>query len=312
MSGWWARRRERTRRSAAGRAFRRAFKKTLTERTRLDRRWAASMARIIAVELPEERAIRTLTCEVNLDSTSTKQLPSDRVEERLFGIAAACVSAAFQSLKDIEATQVVVQGRLIDSRGWEDDACVLSVAATRETAESLNWQNLNNRQVLENFDLLYASGRAVVPHGVVPEAASDLCQDLMALSPTDFEKLIVDLFGAMGYVTQHTGRTGDRGIDLIAFSATPVSGGNLVIQCKRYAAGNNVGESEVRDLYGVVADVRANKGILVTTSDFTPAARKFAAGKQIELINGSQLSGLLEKHLGQSSPASEAAIELKS
>ena len=200
----------------------------------------------------------------------------------------------------------------MNSQGWEYDACLLSVEATRETAESLNWQNLDNRQVLENFDLRYAPGRAVVPHGMVPEALGDPSQDLMALSPTDFEKLIVNLFGAMGYVTEHTGRTGDHGIDLIAFSATPVSGGNLVIQCKRYAEGNNIGESEVRDLYGVVAHERANKGILVTTSDFTPAATKFAADKQIELINGSQLSGLLEKHLRQSSPASEAAVELKS
>ena len=52
----------------------------------------------------------------------------------------------------------------------------------------------------------------------------------------------------------------------------------------------------VRDLYGTVVNEGATKGILVTTSDFGPAAHKFALGKPLTLLNGSNLLHLLEKH----------------
>lgn len=40
----------------------------------------------------------------------------------------------------------------------------------------------------------------------------------------------------------------------------------------------------------------ANKGILVTTSDYGPDAYKFAADKPLQLINGSNLLYLLEQY----------------
>ena len=40
----------------------------------------------------------------------------------------------------------------------------------------------------------------------------------------------------------------------------------------------------------------ANKGILVTTSDYGPDAYQFAKGKPISLLNGANLLYLLEKH----------------
>jgi restriction system protein len=40
----------------------------------------------------------------------------------------------------------------------------------------------------------------------------------------------------------------------------------------------------------------ANKGILVTTSDFGPDAYTFVSGKPLTLLNGANLLHLLEKH----------------
>jgi restriction system protein len=40
----------------------------------------------------------------------------------------------------------------------------------------------------------------------------------------------------------------------------------------------------------------ANKGILVTTSDYGPDAYGFAKGKPLTLLNGGNLLHLLEKH----------------
>lgn len=41
---------------------------------------------------------------------------------------------------------------------------------------------------------------------------------------------------------------------------------------------------------------RANKGILITTSRFAPACWKFADGKPMELIDGSNLLAMIEEH----------------
>jgi restriction system protein len=40
----------------------------------------------------------------------------------------------------------------------------------------------------------------------------------------------------------------------------------------------------------------ANKGILVTTSDYGPDAYKFVKDKPIQLLNGGNLLSLLERH----------------
>lgn len=57
-----------------------------------------------------------------------------------------------------------------------------------------------------------------------------------------------------------------------------------------------VGEPPIRDLYGVVMSENANKGILITTSNFTSSAISFANDKPIELIDGQILQQLLAKY----------------
>jgi restriction system protein len=52
-------------------------------------------------------------------------------------------------------------------------------------------------------------------------------------------------------------------------------------------------------LLGVVSDMKATKGILITTSKFSPEAIKFEKNNpSIELINLSDLMILLNAHLG--------------
>lgn len=49
------------------------------------------------------------------------------------------------------------------------------------------------------------------------EVESDLLEQVRALTPAAFERLVINLLVAMGYGTadasQHTGRSGDEGID---------------------------------------------------------------------------------------------------
>jgi restriction system protein len=91
-----------------------------------------------------------------------------------------------------------------------------------------------------------------------------------------------------------TQRSNDGGVDVDATDPTPIRGGKIVVQVKRYR--NTVPPTAVRDLYGTVQDIGANKGVLVTTSRFGPGSHTFARGKPLELISGGELVDLLHRH----------------
>ena len=108
------------------------------------------------------------------------------------------------------------------------------------------------------------------------------------LTGYEFEEYIAQLFKSKGFDVQKTSYSHDGGIDLIATFNEPIFSGKYIIQCKKYTD-TMVGQPTIRDLYGVVMSEHANKGILITTSDFTDEARTFANNKNIELINGTLL-----------------------
>ncbi|MFF1278399.1 restriction endonuclease [Streptomyces marokkonensis] len=146
-------------------------------------------------------------------------------------------------------------------------------------------------------------GSPVAAHG------GDHEPNLYDMDPIDFEALVADLFRAMGMQAVTTQRSNDGGVDVDAMDPTPIRGGKIVVQVKRYR--NTVPPTAVRDLYGTVQDVGANKGVLVTTSGFGPGSHTFARGKPLELIAGSELVDLLHRHglrgrLGGGGPAAPA------
>jgi restriction system protein len=123
-------------------------------------------------------------------------------------------------------------------------------------------------------------------------------ENLATMDWQDFEHLIRELFekefGQPGAEVKITQASRDRGVDAIAFDPDPLRGGKFVIQAKRYT--NTVDVSAVRDLYGTVMNEGANRGILVTTSNYGRDAYDFAKDKPITLLNGPNLLHLLEKH----------------
>ncbi|MGW5060591.1 restriction endonuclease [Streptomyces sp. NPDC004096] len=146
-------------------------------------------------------------------------------------------------------------------------------------------------------------GNRVVTHG------SDDDPDLYEMDPIAFENLVADLFRAMGMQAVTTQRSNDGGVDVDALDPTPIRGGKIVVQVKRYR--NTVPPTAVRDLYGTVQDAGANKGVLVTTSGFGPGSHTFANGKPLELISGTELVDLLHRHglrgrLGDGAPRGAA------
>ena len=119
-------------------------------------------------------------------------------------------------------------------------------------------------------------------------------KEIEELSGIEFEEICKKLLERMGFNVETTKVVGDGGIDLIAYSTQPFVSGKYIIQCKRYSG--SVGETIIRDLYGVVSAERANKGILLTTGVFTEPAMKFAQDKNIELIDGGKLHSYLSEY----------------
>jgi len=157
-------------------------------------------------------------------------------------------------------------------------------------------------QLLRRFEIL---GKAEVTEADAKEALAAFgfatqsidnapdARELDSLSGVEFEKLILSLLQRMGFRAAMTRTTGDGGIDIVANLDKPIIGGRYLIQCKRFAE-SLIGAPLVREFYGaVVADRKAVKGILITTSDFTTQAREFAETLHIELIDRNQLTKLL-------------------
>lgn len=115
--------------------------------------------------------------------------------------------------------------------------------------------------------------------------------DVPALSWQDFERLVGEGFRHRGFqVTQRGGAGPDGGVDL----ALAKGHERFLVQCKQWRA-QQVGVAVVRELYGVMAAERVAGGFVVTSGSFTKDAKAFAAGRNIELLDGRALDALLRE-----------------
>lgn len=140
--------------------------------------------------------------------------------------------------------------------------------------------------------------------------ASDLLAQVKSISPSLFEKVVVELLVKMGYggtrqdAGKAIGRSGDEGIDGI-IKEDRLGLDIIYIQAKRWS--NSVGRPEVQKFAGALQGQRARKGILITTSFFTQEALDYASriDSKIVLIDGERLSQfMIDNNLGVSVMAS--------
>lgn len=196
--------------------------------------------------------------------------------------------------------------------GKEENTCIISIQVQRKEFTNIDLERVDPKICFKHFKGIGSSKlygitaiqpilqiqkndkRFVDSHTVEFDDSTNLA----AMAWEDFEHLIRELFekefSSNGGEVKVTQASRDGGVDAIAFDPDPIRGGKIVIQAKRYT--NTVGVSAVRDLFGTVMNEGANKGILVTTSDYGSDSYEFAKGKPITLLNGANLLYLLEKH----------------
>lgn len=91
-----------------------------------------------------------------------------------------------------------------------------------------------------------------------------------------FEELLSFLFAKMGYETFLGPGRGDMGVDLRLIKKSDIGKLLILVQAKKYAPENRISLEPVQALFGAVNKEEASKGILVSTSEFEPVAKRFA------------------------------------
>lgn len=105
-----------------------------------------------------------------------------------------------------------------------------------------------------------------------------------------FEALVGEIYRRQGYSVKETGGGGaDGGVDLLLDK----NGEHILVQCKHWQA-FSVGAPIIREMYGLTTAEHASKGIIVTSGHFTEDAVAFARGKNLELIDGELLTGMVK------------------
>jgi restriction system protein len=133
--------------------------------------------------------------------------------------------------------------------------------------------------------------------------ASDLLARVIAAPPEFFERAVIKLLLAMGYggsaaeAARALGRSGDGGVDGV-IDQDALGLDRVYVQAKRYALDNAVGAGAIRDFFGSLDRFKATKGLFVTTSSFTTAARETSEylSKRLVLIDGVLLSKLMIRY----------------
>jgi restriction system protein len=130
--------------------------------------------------------------------------------------------------------------------------------------------------------------------------ADEILEKLRNVSPSFFERLVVDLLVKMGYggsikdAGKAIGKTNDEGIDG-TIKEDKLGLDVIYIQAKRWKEGNVVGRPELQKFVGALAGQGANKGIFITTSKYTKEAIEYTPKNEtkIILIDGIQLAELM-------------------
>lgn len=131
--------------------------------------------------------------------------------------------------------------------------------------------------------------------------AAELRERMHAMEPRRFELLVLDVLVAMGYggtraEAAEVGKgSNDGGIDGL-INEDRLGLDRIYVQAKRWQ--NPVGRPEIQNFVGALAGRHAQKGIFITTSEFSTGARDYVKNlpQRVILIDGQRLAELMIEH----------------
>jgi len=124
---------------------------------------------------------------------------------------------------------------------------------------------------------------------------------LRSITSRELEQLAARLYTEMGYQCELTQQSRDEGRDVIAVRDAAGRRERCLIDCAKYSG--TVPVSKARALLGTVSNEHATSAVLLTTSRICGPTRKLAAtNSRLDLVDGTRLHELLDRHLGHSWP----------
>ena len=252
--------------------------------------------------------VETLANEFNLSDDERKELlPSGQTF--LFGNR---VGWARTYLKKAGLLDAPKRGFIsISKRGLDvlkQNPREVNVALLQQYQEFIEFQGLkrdDKETTLENQQIAVSTQ---TPEEILEDSyqsirkslAQELLDKITILSPTFFERLVVELLVKMGYggsmkdAGKAIGKSGDEGIDG-TIKEDKLGLDIIYIQAKRWQPGNVVGRPEIHKFVGALAGQGAKKGIFITTSSYTKEALDFVPRNEtkIVLIDGYKLAQLM-------------------
>ena len=131
--------------------------------------------------------------------------------------------------------------------------------------------------------------------------AEELLAEIMAKDSDFFEELVVKLLLKMGYGGSasdsgfRTQRTNDGGIDGV-IREDKLGFDQIYIQAKRWDPETSISRPEIQKFSGALQEVKASKGLFITTAKFSEGAKTSAERQRIVLVDGTRLIKLMVEY----------------
>lgn len=149
-------------------------------------------------------------------------------------------------------------------------------------AQQSSWDSAIPLSTLFDSELLPTNPEAYVDQRFLDFLAAR-SERLDEIHWRNFERLCAEFFRRLGYSVLLGPGVADGGVDVRIFhqdgDATPF----LLLQCKRYKKNNTVSIESVKALWTDVAHEKAERGIVITTSEIAPSGKVTATARGYNL-----------------------------
>ena len=188
--------------------------------------------------------------------------------------------------------KVHIDNALLESRYPSFRMFTRGTENQKDNEDAVSSPSTSEETPLEILDRVYTE--------INDQLADELLTAVLSMSPSFFERLVVQLLEAMGYGGYAgagfvTKSTGDGGIDGVINEDQ--LGFNLIyIQAKRWDPAQKIGKPEIQKFVGaLMGPPRIDKGLFITTAQFSQGAKDYAEAQHIILVDGEKLTELMIK-----------------
>lgn len=130
--------------------------------------------------------------------------------------------------------------------------------------------------------------------------ADELMEQVLKMNAYDFEKLVIDILGKMGYNPDEvdrnsfvTKKSGDEGLDGI-IKVDKLGFDTIGVQAKLWDTSSTIGRPEIQRFAGALGGAAIKNGVFVTTAKFSKQAYDYShPSAKIILIDGNMLMRLM-------------------